>query len=165
MIGGAHSTAGDFTTVLIALLNGGEGPNRKRILKKETADLLFLDQSTSLKISLDKPMLPNIPKVFTFGGMVFSTDLPTGRSAGSVWWAGAAGCFWYVTLPFPPPTLFFIFIFILFFWFFTLWNSRPSLFFHHPQYPFTFGGLVFRTDVHLVDVLVLYYFYCLLLNF
>eukprot|EP00026_Physarum_polycephalum_P009631 Phypoly_transcript_09760.p1 GENE.Phypoly_transcript_09760~~Phypoly_transcript_09760.p1 ORF type:complete len:399 (-),score=67.66 Phypoly_transcript_09760:74-1270(-) len=105
---GIHTTAEDYSTVLLALLNGGEA-NGQRILKKETVELLFSDQSTPLEKSTQQPqetVMPEVtnsvtfpagvPMVWTFGGMKFNCDLPTGRTAGSVWWSGATNCFWWV---------------------------------------------------------------------
>eukprot|EP00026_Physarum_polycephalum_P004333 Phypoly_transcript_04351.p1 GENE.Phypoly_transcript_04351~~Phypoly_transcript_04351.p1 ORF type:complete len:391 (+),score=58.17 Phypoly_transcript_04351:36-1208(+) len=94
---GAYSTASDYTTVLVALLNGGIGRNGQRILKKESVDLLFLDQGISADKLAAIPLPFDTPnKAWTFGGMMFNSQLPSGRSAGSVWWAGAAGCYWWL---------------------------------------------------------------------
>eukprot|EP00026_Physarum_polycephalum_P009033 Phypoly_transcript_09143.p1 GENE.Phypoly_transcript_09143~~Phypoly_transcript_09143.p1 ORF type:complete len:403 (+),score=70.33 Phypoly_transcript_09143:95-1303(+) len=108
--GGSHSTASDYAAVLRAILNEGEGPtgpNGPRILKKETVDLLFADQTTAAGITIkqlntnvpiatnDVPFPPG-PKYFAFGGLVFGFDLPTGRPAGSLFWTGLPNCFWWV---------------------------------------------------------------------
>jgi hypothetical protein len=55
------------------------------------------DQMAAVPLPFDSP------KSWTFGGMVFKSQLPSGRSAGSVWWAGATNCFWYFSLPLPLP--------------------------------------------------------------
>jgi methyl acetate hydrolase len=49
---GLYSTASDVTKLLQALLNDGVGPQGQQILKKESVDLLFSDQTTPLGISL-----------------------------------------------------------------------------------------------------------------
>lgn len=104
---GLHSTAADYTAVLHALLNEGIGRNGAQILKKESVDILFQDQTTPMGISMERtlvsavpevastsPLAPGIPKAFTFGGLMLDVNLPSGRSAGSVSWAGATNCFW-----------------------------------------------------------------------
>jgi methyl acetate hydrolase len=50
--GGLYSTASDISKLLQALLNDGVGPQGQQILKKESVDLLFSDQTTPLGISL-----------------------------------------------------------------------------------------------------------------
>jgi len=105
---GLHSSVVGHTTVLLALLNEGE-VNGKHILKKESVDLLFAEQSTPIEKAMQNPkettspeisnnvaVPPGIPVVWTFGGMKFNCDLPTGRSSGSVWWSGVTNCFWWV---------------------------------------------------------------------
>jgi len=105
---GLHSTPADYTAVLLALLNEGAGGTGAQILKKESVDILFQDQTTPMGISLEKtlitaipeltntvPLVPGVPKAWTFGGLKLDVNLPSGRSTGSVWWAGIANCFWY----------------------------------------------------------------------
>eukprot|EP00026_Physarum_polycephalum_P014855 Phypoly_transcript_15417.p1 GENE.Phypoly_transcript_15417~~Phypoly_transcript_15417.p1 ORF type:complete len:198 (+),score=29.97 Phypoly_transcript_15417:321-914(+) len=103
---GTHSTATDYTTVLLALLDGSE-----RILKKESVDLLFTDQSTPMGLSFDKPretttpdivsrpnFMSEVPRVWTYGGFKTEAQMPTGRSLGSVSAAGMPNCFWWVDI-------------------------------------------------------------------
>jgi methyl acetate hydrolase len=104
---GLHSTPADYSAVLHALLNEGVGRNGAQILKKDSVDVLFKDQTTPMGIALEKtlvsvvpevattaPLVPGVPKAGTFGGLMLGADLPSGRSAGSVWWAGVTNCFW-----------------------------------------------------------------------
>eukprot|EP00026_Physarum_polycephalum_P008294 Phypoly_transcript_08376.p1 GENE.Phypoly_transcript_08376~~Phypoly_transcript_08376.p1 ORF type:complete len:397 (+),score=55.73 Phypoly_transcript_08376:184-1374(+) len=106
---GLYSTVQDYSTVLFALLNDGDGAfgshKAGRILKKETVDLLCSIQETP---SLDKTMetqtpeitptaaLPAVPKGWTFGGLRIEVPLPTGRSAGAIGWAGLPNCYWWL---------------------------------------------------------------------
>eukprot|EP00026_Physarum_polycephalum_P009380 Phypoly_transcript_09501.p1 GENE.Phypoly_transcript_09501~~Phypoly_transcript_09501.p1 ORF type:complete len:385 (+),score=64.77 Phypoly_transcript_09501:91-1245(+) len=92
--GGLHSIASDYTAVLIALLNDGQGATAKSILKKESVAVLFKDQEINLgKLTI---VPPHLQGKWTFGGMALNSDVPSGRTAGSVWWAGAASCFWWL---------------------------------------------------------------------
>jgi len=107
---GAYSTLRDLLAIYQAILNGGVGATGARILKKETVDLLFEDQTTSRNIDMEisfvitdpkaasanSPLFPGMPKSFSFGGMKVHQALPMGRASHSVFWSGAANCFWWI---------------------------------------------------------------------
>lgn len=106
---GCHSIAADYCKVLQALANGGVGATGQRILKAETVDSLFEDQTTPKGIVLDMlipnpipyisnpvPLADGVRKGWSFAGLKTHDELPTGRSAGSVWWAGICNTYWWI---------------------------------------------------------------------
>lgn len=104
--GGGHflySTLNDYSTLLLAVLNGGTEPRSgAQILKKETATLLFEDKMSQICspngigiiptsapiISREGEFLPGVPKGWSCGLMLNTAGLSTGRSEGSGAWAG-----------------------------------------------------------------------------
>ncbi|ODQ49699.1 putative 1,4-butanediol diacrylate esterase [Saitoella complicata NRRL Y-17804] len=107
---GCHSTAADYTAILACLLNDGRSPTTgAQLLKKATVDDMFQDQTTPRGISLEEPipnplphlsnplpnLMPGVRKGWGLSFLISHDALPTGRSAGSVWWAGIANCYWW----------------------------------------------------------------------
>lgn len=96
--GGLNTTAGDYMAFMLELLNGGG-----RLLKPETMRLVTENQMGDLRVtpmktvrpalSYDAEFFPGVPKAWTAAFMINLADAPTGRSAGSLAWAGLTNCY------------------------------------------------------------------------
>ena len=107
-----HSTANDFSTLLLTLINEGAHPQSKvRILKPETvSDYVYKDlipasvdksivgvmNSVSPMVSNSGEMLPEVKKSWSGALMLNIEDVPGGRKAGSGSWAGINNCYYWV---------------------------------------------------------------------
>jgi len=107
---GATSTVSDYLQILVVLINKGKGANGARILKEETVKQMFEDQlgddfpekdPLEKKIpavipSLTRPceLSPGMNKGWGLTFLLHKEPMPTGRSAGSSWWAGLANLYW-----------------------------------------------------------------------
>lgn len=113
--GGGHflySTLDDYSTFLLALLNGGTEPRSgAQILKKETvSEYLFEDQihkicssdgiglieTTAPAISVEGEFLPGLKKGWSCGLMLNPEGSSKGRSAGSGSWAGLGNLYYWL---------------------------------------------------------------------
>jgi len=109
--GGLASTAADYLKIITCFLNEGVGANGARILKAETVKMMFLNSLTpELTAKLDNPVesfraelsntIPNLQpeckKGWGISFLICEDELPTGRSAGSVYWAGIANCYYTI---------------------------------------------------------------------
>ena len=103
--GGLYSTAPDYLTFVRMILNRGAG-NGNRILAAETVDLMARNQMGDLRIapmlttnpsrSNDAEFFPGVPKSWGLGFMINHEKAPTGRSAGSLAWAGLSNCYFWI---------------------------------------------------------------------
>jgi CubicO group peptidase (beta-lactamase class C family) len=103
--GALLSTAGDYLAFARMLLNRGEAGGR-RLLSPATVDLLPLNRTGDMPVSrLDPAMpgmsnkvefLPGIRKCWGLGLMVNLEDLPGGRRAGSLAWAGLGNTYFWI---------------------------------------------------------------------
>jgi len=103
--GGLYSTARDYVAFMRMILNRGVG-NGTRILKAETVDLMCRNQIGDLRVqrmvstnaarSNDAEFFPGVPKSWGFGFMINHDLAPTGRSAGSLAWAGLSNCYFWI---------------------------------------------------------------------
>jgi len=99
--GGLYSTAGDYMTFMLELLNDGG-----RLLKPETMPLVRENQMGDLRVapmittnpalSYDAEFFPGVPKAWTAAFLTNLEDAPTGRSAGSLAWAGLSNCYQWI---------------------------------------------------------------------
>lgn len=99
--GGLFGTAGDYLRLLRALLNGGEG-----VLAQDSVDLLFIPAtgphragafaSVAPGISAPFDLFPAMATAWSLGGLIVSQDVPGGRRAGSLGWAGIANTHYWV---------------------------------------------------------------------
>lgn len=115
VFGGGHflySTLNDYSTFLLAVLNGGTEPRSgAQILKKETVrEHLFEDKIPQICspngigvvptcapiLSREGEFLPGIPKGWSCGLMLNTADLPSGRSEGSGAWAGLGNLYYFL---------------------------------------------------------------------
>lgn len=99
--GGLHTTAGDYMAFMLELLNGGG-----RLLKPDTMPLVTENQMGDLRVSrmatvnpalsYDAEFFPGVPKTWTAAFLTNLEDAPTGRSAGSLAWAGLSNCYQWI---------------------------------------------------------------------
>ncbi len=103
--GGLYSTAGDYLKFMRMLLDGGTG-NGRRVLKAETVRQMGRNAMGPLRVTMLKtasPMIsndaeffPGIPKSWGLSFMINEQTAPTGRSAGSLSWAGLANTYFWI---------------------------------------------------------------------
>jgi methyl acetate hydrolase len=103
--GGLYSTARDYLTFLQMLLNGGTFKG-VRILQSETVkemginqigDLNVLPMKTAIPaVTNDAEFFPGMVKKWGLGYMITVEDAPTGRSAGSLAWAGLGNTYYWI---------------------------------------------------------------------
>ncbi len=103
--GGLYSTAGDYLKFLRMVLNHGEAPGG-RVLKAETVQLMSSNQMGALDVlqlrsanrmlTNDLPLPPDNPHKWGLAFMINTRPLPTGRSAGSLMWAGLTNCYYWI---------------------------------------------------------------------
>ncbi|MBB5538832.1 serine hydrolase domain-containing protein [Rhizobium giardinii] len=102
---GLYSTALDYAKFIRMWLNDGDGPNG-RVLKPETVALAEKNGLGEMKIrrlpgvipklSNDAEFFPGMPKSWGLTFMINEEDAPTGRSAGSLAWAGLANLYYWI---------------------------------------------------------------------
>ncbi len=103
--GGLYSTAPDFLAFVRMILNRGSG-NGHRVLKPETVDLMSRNHMGDLRVtklvttnpsrSNDAEFFPGVEKSWGLGFMINHERAPTGRSAGSLAWAGLSNCYFWI---------------------------------------------------------------------
>ena len=103
--GGLYSTAGDYLKFVRMMLNGGKG-NGNQVLKPETVTLMSTNAMGDLKVTMlrsalphrtvDAEFFPGMPKSWGLSFMIKDQPAPTGRSAGSLAWAGLANTFYWI---------------------------------------------------------------------
>jgi len=103
--GGLYSTANDYVKFMRMILNKGSG-NGHQILKPETVALMSENSIGLLRVkmlptqnkasSLDAEFFPGVPKTWGLSFMINEEVAPTGRSAGSLAWAGLANTFFWI---------------------------------------------------------------------
>jgi CubicO group peptidase (beta-lactamase class C family) len=103
--GGLYGTAGDYLAFTQMLVQGGT-LNGARILRPETVDLMSRNHIGALEIgrirtaaptlSNDVELFPGISTKWGLGFVINTQALPTGRSAGSLAWAGLANTYFWI---------------------------------------------------------------------
>ncbi|MFT4100624.1 MAG: serine hydrolase domain-containing protein, partial [Burkholderiaceae bacterium] len=103
--GGLYSTASDYLKFIRMVLNGGKAQNG-RVLKAATVDAMSRNQIGDLSVHLlktvapsttnDAEFFPGIRKTWGLGFMINSKVAPTGRSPGSLAWAGLANTYFWI---------------------------------------------------------------------
>ena len=103
--GGLYSTGPDYIRFLRMLLHGGE-LDGERLLKAETVAEMGRNQigelsagvltSYNLAMSHHAEFFPGLAKRWGLGYMITMDEAPTGRSAGSLAWAGMANTYFWV---------------------------------------------------------------------
>lgn len=100
-----YGTVGDYMKFIRMVLNGGVG-NGNRILKAETVRQMSTNQiaplhvpsikSANKQFSNDLDLPPDNPHDWSLAWMINTKDLPTGRKAGSLMWAGLANSYYWI---------------------------------------------------------------------
>jgi CubicO group peptidase (beta-lactamase class C family) len=103
--GGLYSTAGDYLKFVRMILNRGKG-NGNQVLKPETVDLMSRNAMGNIKVTMlktaippltnDAEFFPGMPKSWGLSFMINEQTAPTGRSAGSLAWAGLANSYFWI---------------------------------------------------------------------
>jgi methyl acetate hydrolase len=99
--GGLYSTAGDYMKFCQAILHGGAP-----LLQPETMKLVYENQIGPTRVGLlktavpghsnDAEFFPGLEKAWTAAFMTNLEDAPTGRSAGSLAWAGLGNTYHWI---------------------------------------------------------------------
>jgi methyl acetate hydrolase len=103
--GGLYCTAGDYLKFVRMILNRGQH-NGRQILKPETVELMSRNHMGSVRVTELKSGLPNlsrnaeffpgVPKTWGLSFMINEERAPTGRSAGSLAWAGLGNTYYWI---------------------------------------------------------------------
>ena len=103
--GGLYSTASDYQRFLRMILNRGSY-NGNRVLQAQTVELMSRNAMGELRVKMlptqnpllsrDAEFFPGIPKSWGLSFMINETLAPTGRSAGSLAWAGLANTYFWI---------------------------------------------------------------------
>jgi CubicO group peptidase (beta-lactamase class C family) len=102
--GGLYSTVPDYLRFMRMILNDGE-LDGARILSADRVAAMCANQIGDLEVGRmvsteagghDLEMFPGIPKKWGYGFLINTRAAPTGRSAGSLAWAGTANCYYWI---------------------------------------------------------------------
>jgi CubicO group peptidase (beta-lactamase class C family) len=103
--GGLYSTVGDYLKFVKMILNQGSA-NGQQVLKPETVALMSTNQmgdcrvcelTTALpRLSHNAEFFPGMPKTWGLTFMINTEAAPTGRSAGSLAWAGLGNTYYWI---------------------------------------------------------------------
>ena len=103
--GGLYGTAGDYLSFVRMILNRGIAGG-KRVLEPGTVDLMSRNQIGELQVtpmvsvlperSNDAEFFPGTPKKWGLSFMINTEAAPTGRSPGSLAWAGLANTYYWI---------------------------------------------------------------------
>ena len=102
---GLYGTIGDYLCFIRMMLNRGR-VNGEQILAPETVEAMSRNQMGACRVgplksvvppySNDAELFPGMPKTWGFSFMINTEDAPTGRSAGSLGWAGLANSYFWI---------------------------------------------------------------------
>jgi len=103
--GGLYGTVRDYLAFTRMFLRGGRGDNGQ-VLRAETVDLMSRSHIGALEIapmktampalSKDVDLFPGVRKGWGLSFLITGDPLPTGRSAGSLAWAGLANTYFWI---------------------------------------------------------------------
>jgi methyl acetate hydrolase len=103
--GGLYGTAGDYLVFAQMIMNGGTG-NGVQVLRRETVDQMAQNHIGPLEVgtmttaipplSNHVELYPGISKKWGLSFLINAQPLPTGRSAGSLAWAGLANTYFWI---------------------------------------------------------------------
>jgi CubicO group peptidase (beta-lactamase class C family) len=103
--GGIYSTAGDYAKYVRMILNYGKG-NGNQVLSPQTVALMSRNAMGPLKVTMLKTEMPNLtrdaeffpgmPKNWGLSFMINEETAPTGRTPGSLAWAGLANTYYWI---------------------------------------------------------------------
>lgn len=103
--GGLYSTVGDYVKFIHMILNRGMA-HGQQLLKPETVELMSTNQMGDCRVcelttamptlSNNAEFFPGMPKTWGLTFMINTEPAPTGRSAGSLGWAGLANSYYWI---------------------------------------------------------------------
>ena len=103
--GGLYGTVGDYLKFVRMMLNNGR-VGSEQILKPETVELMSHNAMGNTQVSMlhtvmpgvsnDAEFFPGMPKGWGLSFMISNEEAPTGRSAGSLAWAGLANSYYWI---------------------------------------------------------------------
>ena len=103
--GGLYGTARDYLTFTQMILQGGT-LNGVQVLRRETVDLMSQNHIAQLDVPMlktaapglsnDVDLFPGMRKGWGLSFLINTQDAPTGRSAGSLAWAGLANTYFWI---------------------------------------------------------------------
>ena len=103
--GGLYGTAGDYLKFVRMILNGGKA-NGRQVLKTETVKTMAMNQIGQILVeplktampplSNDVDVFPGMAKKWGLSFLINTQKAPTGRSAGSLAWAGLANTYFWI---------------------------------------------------------------------
>ena len=103
--GGLYGTAVDYLKFVQMILNRGRAGS-EQVLKPETVDLMSRNAMGDIKVTMlrtvvpalsnDAEFFPGMPKGWGLSFMINDEQAPTGRSAGSLAWAGLANTYFWI---------------------------------------------------------------------
>jgi len=103
--GGLYGTAGDYLKFVRMILNQGRAGS-EQVLKPETVELMSRNAMGDCKVTMlhtvapalsnDAEFFPGMPKGWGLTLMINNEQAPTGRSAGSLAWAGLANTYYWI---------------------------------------------------------------------
>ena len=102
--GGLYSTVPDYLRFMRMILNDGE-LDGERVLSPATVTAMCTNQIGELEVRRlvsteeggnDMELFPGTPKKWGYGFLINVDEAPTGRSAGSLGWAGTANCYYWI---------------------------------------------------------------------
>ena len=103
--GGLYSTAGDYAKFVRMILNNGRG-NGNQVLNPQTVALMSHNAMGNTKVTMLKTQMPNLtndaeffpgmPKNWGLSFMINEQTAPTGRTPGSLAWAGLANTYFWI---------------------------------------------------------------------
>ena len=103
--GGLYGTVGDYLKFIRMILNGGRAGS-EQVLKPETVELMSRNAMGECRVTMvhtvlpavsnDAEFFPGMPKGWGLTFMINNEQAPTGRSAGSLAWAGLANSYYWI---------------------------------------------------------------------
>jgi CubicO group peptidase (beta-lactamase class C family) len=104
--GGLYSTVGDYLKFVRLMLNQGKSDKGEAVLKPETARQMAENAMGDARVCLlktnappfsnDAEFFPGMEKTWGLSFMINNETAPTGRSAGSLAWAGLANTYYWI---------------------------------------------------------------------
>jgi len=104
--GGLYGTAGDYAKFVRMMLNQGRSDRGDQVLKPDTVAQMSKNAMGDTKVCLlktaipplsnDAEFFPGIDKQWGLSFMINNAPAPTGRSAGSLAWAGLANTYYWI---------------------------------------------------------------------
>jgi methyl acetate hydrolase len=103
--GGLYGTVGDYLKFVRMILNRGAGDGHQ-VLQPQTVDTMARNQMGECQVrpvktampplSNDAEFFPGMPKTWGLTFMINTEQAPTGRTAGSLAWAGLANSYYWI---------------------------------------------------------------------